>query len=424
MSGRQLHAWTFARMAGDIEPAASGKPWTIRGRGLGLRAAVQVSLIAGLLAASGAAGAAEPFDIHVVLPLTGSASFLGTSEHKALQQAEKVFAEGEGIGGRPVRFIFHDDQSNPQNAVQLATQIVADKPPVMLGSAVVGMCNAMAPLMQGGPVMYCLSPGLYPAAGGFVFSSSNATRDLVAAQIRYFRMTGMTRLAAITSTDATGQDAQRQIREQLALPENQDVQLVGQANFNPTDVSAAAQIQRLKGTDPQALIAWSTGAAIGTVFKAILDAGLEVPVATTDGNMTYAQMEQYADILPETLYIPSPEWQASDRPVPPEVAAAKRAFFAAFEGTGVRPDAAYSFAWDPALLVVSALQKLGPDATAEQARAYLAGLKGFAGINGVYDFEEIPQRGLDDSNVVVTRWDPGQNNWVIVSQPRGVPLTP
>src|SRR6185437_13394793 len=155
-------------------------------------------------------------------------------EHKALQRFEAT--EGQSAG---IKFAFHDDQSNPQVAVQLATQIIAGKPPVILGSALVAMCNAMAPLMRHGPVMYCLSPGIYPAAGSFVFSSSSATKDLIAAQIRYFRLRGLTRLGVITSTDASGLDAARNIKETLAQPENKDVELVADANFNPTDVSAS-----------------------------------------------------------------------------------------------------------------------------------------------------------------------------------------
>jgi branched-chain amino acid transport system substrate-binding protein len=390
--------------------------------------AARVSRISALVLACGivlgAAGAraADPFNIDVVLPLTGPAAFLGSAEQVALQRAEAQMAGQKTIGGRPVHFVFHDDQSSPQVAVQLATQIAAGKPPVVLGSAVVAMCNAMAPLMRRGPVLYCLSPGVYPASGSFMFSSSNATRDLLAAQIRYFRSKGMLRLAIVTSTDASGQDAARNVKEILTLPENKDVQLVGETTFNPTDVSAAAQIQRLKGANPQALIAWSTGAAIGTVFKAVQDSGLDVPVATTDGNMTYASMQRYSDILPKELLIPSPEWPRSTKAAgPADVEAAKSQFFAAFTGDE-RPDAASSFAWDPAMLVVSALQKLGPGATAEQLRAALAGLSGFAGINGSYDFVQHPQRGLDDGNVVVTRWDKIAGTWTIVSGPRGVPF--
>lgn len=368
----------------------------------------------------------DSFNIDVVLPLTGPAAFLGKAEQISLQQAEKVLAKGEGIGGRPIRFVFHDDQSSPQTAVQLATQIVAAKPAVVLGSAVVAMCNAMAPLMRNGPVLYCFSPGVYPSAGSYMFTSSVATRDLIAAQLRYFRMKGWKKIAVITSTDASGQDAARNIKELLALPEHKEIQLVGETSFNPTDVSASAQIQRLKGSQPQALIAWSTGAAIGTVFKAIVDAGLSIPVATTDGNMTYAQMTQYAGFLPKDLYIPSPQWLPDPRKeVPPTLTetnkkVAKQAFLGAFEGTGVAPDAASSFAWDPAMLVISALQKLGSNASAAQVKDYLAGLKGVAGVNGTYDFPKYPQRGLDESNVWITRWSPEKKTWVVVSESGGL----
>ena len=199
--------------------------------------------------------------------------------------------------------------------------------------------------------------------------------------------------------------------------------MVNETSFNPTDVSASAQLQRIKGSNPQVIIAWSTGSAIGTVFKAMQDAGITVPVATTDGNMTYATMKQFADVLPAELYIPSPEWLKVARDeMPQPVVTAKEQFFSAFEGTGIQPDAASSFAWDPALLAVSALRSIGPDATAEQVRDHLARLNGFAGVNGIYDFTKVPQRGLDDSNVVVTLWDKAASTWRVVSHPRGKPL--
>ncbi len=111
---------------------------------------------------------------------------------------------------------------------------------------------------------------------------------------------------------------------------------MSETSFNPTDVSAAAQIQRIKGARPQAVIAWSTAPAIGTVFKAIADAAIDVPVATTDGNMTYASMQRYADILPRRAVYPVARngRAATHRTCRPPVAAAKDAFFAAYHGDG------------------------------------------------------------------------------------------
>ena len=366
---------------------------------------------------------AAPRSIDVVLPLTGGTSFLGKAQQLALENLEAAIASGS-IKADPVHFVFHDDQSSPQNAVQLANSLVAGKPAVILGSSQVAMCNAMAPLMKAGPVMFCFSPGIHPAAGSFVFTSGVDTRDLAASMIRYWRLKGVTRLGLITSTDASGQDAERNIRAIAALPENKDIAIVGDARFNPTDVSVSAQIQRIKSADPQALIAWSTGGPIATVFKAIADAGLDIPVATTNGNMTYAQMDQYAGFLPKELFIPSAYFMnaAPGTSLPAPLEAAHVAFFGAYKTDGILPDSASTLGWDPALLVINALGQLGPDATADQLRAKLAETKGFTGVNGTYDFTKVAQRGLDESDVVITRWDKSARAWRPVSASRGVPL--
>ena len=47
--------------------------------------------------------------------------------------------------------------------------------------------------------------------------------------------------------------------------------------------------------------------------------------------------------------------------------------------------------------------------------------KGVAGINGYYDFKAVPNHGLDESNVVVTRWDAAAQTWAVVSDPLGIP---
>ncbi len=72
--------------------------------------------------------------------------------------------------------------------MQLANDLIAQKPAVMLGSSLVATCRAIAPLMKDGPVDYCLSPGIHPDAGSYVFTASVSTLDLANALVRYFRL--------------------------------------------------------------------------------------------------------------------------------------------------------------------------------------------------------------------------------------------
>jgi len=388
----------------------------------GQAAIALASVLVFVLAASGAPPSGTPYEINTILPLTGGAAFLGQPESQALQILERLVNAKGGIQGRPIHFVIQDDQTSPQLGVQLANQVMAKNVPVILGSTLVAICRAMAPLMKDGPVMYCFSPGIHPDEGSYVFTSSVSTRDLAQAAITFMRGKGWTRLAVLTSTDATGQDAEESILAAVALPQNQGVQVAAREHFNPQDVSVAAQIARVAAAQPQAFIAWSTGAPIGTVFKGIAQSGLSIPVFTTNGNQTYAQMQQYASFLPQELYIPTSTWPAYETLPPGRVKQAQKAFFDAFRAAGIKPDLGATIAWDPAQIVIDALRHLGTQATAAQIRDYIVHLRGVAGINGIYDFKTSPQRGLNLRDAIVTRWNPAKQTWDPVTGPGGGPL--
>ena len=382
-----------------------------------------------ILAATGplpaaAATAGEPYDVPVVLPLTGNAGFLGAGEQQAFKLQEGVVNAGNGIGGRPVRFVFHDDQSSPQQAVQIVNEVLAGNPKIILGSALVAMCNAMAPRVKAGPVLYCLSPGIHPDKGSYVFTSNISTQDLFRATLRYYRERGWKKIAVLTSTDASGQDAERGLRELFEQPENKDLSLVASARFNPTDVSADAQIQRMKAAEPDAIFTWTSGTPLGTVFRAIAAAGWDVPVAISDSNMLYAQMAQYSGFTPKRLFIAASDWLPSSatQDVPEAVRAQQQKMYGAYKTAGAKLDNAAGLVWDSGLIAVATLDKAGPAASDAAVHEAIQHLKGFAGVNGLYDFEAIPQRGIGLSGTVVTTWDAQAQTWTVVSHPGGAPL--
>jgi branched-chain amino acid transport system substrate-binding protein len=370
------------------------------------------------------ASAAESYKIDVVLPLTGGAAFLGRGEQQALQVFQTTANKEGGVNGQPLEFIYHDDQTSPQTTVQITNGILAAKPAVMLGSSIVAMCNAVAPLLKEGPFDYCLSPGVHPAIGSYQYSTNADTHSLIEALVSYFRLRGFTKIAFISSTDASGQDAERGFDEVIKLSANANIQVVERQRFNPTDVSVSAQIQRIKTANPEALIAWSTGAPIATVFKAIFEADLNVPVGTTNGNQTYAQMTQYKNFLPKDLYIPTSLFLPHEGMfhLDAKVEEAQRKFYEAFTAANLKPDSMSALAWDPAAIVIAALRKVGATATAAQIKEYVESQTAYPGINGIYDFKSVPQRGLTVKNALVTRWEPAAGTWVVESEPTGTPL--
>jgi branched-chain amino acid transport system substrate-binding protein len=188
--------------------------------GLVLRSLALTGLALALIAPAAPAGAADPYNIDVILNLTGPGTFLGKAEELSISLLEKRINASGGIKGRPVHFVIHDDQTQPSTTIQLMTQSIADKAPVVLGSSLAANCLATFPLVKAGPVQYCYSPSVYPPAGTFGFTSGTATKDVALAYVRFFRSKGWKRMAMISSTDASGQDADESFAQALALPEN------------------------------------------------------------------------------------------------------------------------------------------------------------------------------------------------------------
>jgi branched-chain amino acid transport system substrate-binding protein len=147
-----------------------------------------VALALGIVPLAGSA--ADPFEINVIVPLTGAGAFLGKEEAESLSLVERNVNAVGGVRGRPIKFIVADDESNPQVAVQLTNRLLAKNVPIILGGTLLASCLAMAPLVKNGPVLYCLSPGIDPQPGSNIFSTFLLTIDLLRPSIKYLRAKG------------------------------------------------------------------------------------------------------------------------------------------------------------------------------------------------------------------------------------------
>jgi branched-chain amino acid transport system substrate-binding protein len=243
----------------------------------------------------------------------------------------------------------------------------------------------------------------------------------MAVAVRYFRERGWNKVATIFATDSGGQTSEKALQGALNLPQNKSVQVVSAQHFAPGDASVAAQMAVIKGANPDIIVAWATGGAAGTLFRGEKDLGIEQPTLTSPGNLTGAFLKQYSAVLPANLIFAAVPYYGGDA----DDDATKKAvadMAKALETTGAQPDMITISAWDPGLLLVTALRQLGPNANATQLRDYFLKLKGWTGTNGPYDFTSDPQRGVGNGNVVMVHWDVPQAKAVALSQLGGAPI--
>lgn len=249
--------------------------------------------------------AVQPFEINAIESRSGDYAFQGQESIQAMQILEDMTNKAGGIDGRPIHFTVFDDQSSPATAVQDANAIPTKHPAFFIGPSAVSLCSAIAPLLANGPVMYCNSPGIHPSPGSYVFSSGISTVDTLGASKKFFANRRWTKVAFITSTDATGQDADRNIDAIFGDPKD-PMAVVAREHFNPSDLSVSAQMADIKASGAQVLVAWTTGTPFGTVLRNAHEAGLDIPILTTAANLSDAEMRAYAAFLPKELYFPEP----------------------------------------------------------------------------------------------------------------------
>lgn len=367
----------------------------------------------------GRAAADTAVDIPVILSLTGSGAFLGHDHEQVLKIYEGVVNASGGIRGTPVHFDILDDQSSPQVAVQLMNTVLAKHPNVILGPIVTATCNAVEPLLTNGPVDFCLSPSINPVRGSYLFASSTSSAANMTGSLNYARLKGYRRVGAIVTTDAAGQHNESEFRGIFAAGV-QGMQLVDVEHMAPKDPSVGAQVVKLKAANPDVLFVYATAGDFGTVVRDLNAQGLNVPVVTSGANQNASLLNQYKDFIPETLL--STGIPFTDTGATPNVKAAMQGFTDAFKRAGVDPRSLNVFGWDPAAIVVSALRRLGPTASAAQVRDYLGTLHDFAGIDAPYDFRAVPNRGISASAVFLLRWSPTRLDWTAVSRGGGKPL--
>jgi len=170
---------------------------------------------------------------------------------------------------RPARTRIHfhvwDDQSSPQSASKSpisssrrgSRRFSADDSGDLPCDPTVGRKERTADVLP--------EPSIHPASGSYAFSAGEDSADVAAVILRYLKGRGLTRIASLHATDASGADLARAFDAAFAMPEMRSLSQVAQERFNPTDVSVSAQIARIKAANPQALLTWTAGTPLGTV---------------------------------------------------------------------------------------------------------------------------------------------------------------
>ena len=236
------------------------------------------------LCAATCAFAAEPVRLGAVLSVTGPASFLGEPEKNTiLMEVDKINAAG-GVLGRPVEVVILDDETDVNKAVLAVDRLIKKENvaailgPTTSGNSLAVMGKAAAAKI---PLISCsAAEKITKPVNPYIFKVAPSDRLAVARILTHAKAKGYKKLAILTVSDGFGQ-AGREVLKELVPAEG--FELTADEVFGPKDTDMTAQLTKIQGTSPDAVICWGTNPGPAVVAKNRVQLGLTTPLYMSHG---------------------------------------------------------------------------------------------------------------------------------------------
>ena len=366
-----------------------------------------------LILSASTALAADPVRLGAVLSVSGPASFLGEPEKNTIQmEVDKINAAG-GVLGRPLEVVILDDETDVNKAV-LATDRLLKKErvsailgPTTSGNSLAVMGKAAAAKV---PLISCsAAEKITKPVNPFVFKVAPSDRLAVARILSHAKKQGYKKLAILTVSDGFGQ-AGREVLKELIPADG--FELVADEVFGPKDTDMTAQLTKIQGASPDAVICWGTNPGPAVVAKNRVQLGMKTPLYMSHGVASKKFIELAGDAA-EGLLLPAGKITAADKL--PDSDPEKAQLVAYTKAYGEKFNAPVStfggHGYDSLHLAVKAINDAGSDKP-QAIRDALEKTKAFPGIGGIFTYSPEDHAGLGPDAFIMLRIEKG--DWVIV----------
>jgi len=357
--------------------------------------------------------AAGTIRIGGLFAVTGPASFLGEPEKKTLEMLVKEANSKGGINGMQLEAVIYDTAGDATKAVQLATRLIKDdKVSVIIGPSTTGESMAVIPVAEKEkiPLISCAAGiKITDPAKYWVFKTP--ANDHVAAEkiLNYMSKQKQKTIALLTVTDGFGSSGREQIK---ALAKQKGFTIVADEVYGPKDTDMTAQLTKIRGIKPDAIICWGTNPGPAVITKNVRQLGLKVPLYMSHGVASKKFIELAGAEAAEGVMLPAGKLAIYDvlAKNDPQYRMLKDYDQAYKKAYGSEASTFGGYAYDAFLLATSAIKKAG--STPEQIRSGLEQTRNLSSISGIFNMSPKDHNGLDLSAFEMVRIAKG--DWTMV----------
>ena len=362
-----------------------------------------------MLAMSSGAKAAAPIRIGALFAVTGPASFLGEPEKNTLELLVKENNEKSGV---KIELVVYDTQGDATKAVQLANKLIKnDKVLAIIGPSTTGETMAIIPLVEKEqiPLISCAAGvKITDPVKKWVFKTP--ANDHVAAEkiLDYAARQKQRNIALLTVSDSFGSSGREQLK---ALAARKGFTVVADEVYSPKDTDMTAQLTKIRGIKPDAIICWGTNPGPAVITRNVKQLGIKIPLYMSHGVASKKYIELAGADAAEGVVLPAGKLAVYDKlkKNDSQLKVLKDYDSSYKKAYGVEASTFGGYAYDAFHLILAALKK--GEATTENIRSGIEKQHKLIGVSGVFSMSDKDHNGLDLSAFEMVKISKG--DWLI-----------
>jgi branched-chain amino acid transport system substrate-binding protein len=352
------------------------------------------------------------YKVGAVFSVTGRTSFLGDPEKKTAEMITEQINKAGGINGHKLELIVYDTEGDATKTTLAVKKLITqDKVCAIIGPSLSGTSLAVVPLAEQYKIPLISCAASYKIVHDdktnkpykWVFKTPQT--DTMAVEAIYTRLqkTGINKIAIMSVTSGFGASGRGEL---IRLAPEYKINIVADEKYGPKDTDMTAQLTKVKGTSPQAIVNWSVGPTQVTVLRNYRDLGMAgIPFYQSHGFGSRKNIELAAGAA-EGVFCPLGACNIADLlPADSPQKSVTMQYEKDYKAKYNEPLSSFGgHAWDALNMVAKALKNVGNNKA--KIRGYLEKhIKGFVGQHGIFNYSPDDHNGLtkDAFNMVVVK---------------------
>ncbi|MCL4744687.1 MAG: ABC transporter substrate-binding protein [Burkholderiaceae bacterium] len=355
---------------------------------------IELFAMAGFALAAACAQADEPIRIGVPILFSGPGAFVGDAQKRTLDmQVEAINAKG-GLGNRKIELIYYDTEGKPDVAVRMFNRLIKnDRVVAILGPSASWEAMPVKPILEasGTPsIMLASTAAIVDPVAKCVFKTPPDDRIVVERLYQHLKGVGQTRIALLSSQDAFGDGGRKEL---VSRAKAHGLEIVSDERYSMEDVDLSALLNKIKRTNAQAVVNWSSSRAPVVMTMNYRQVGLSLPLYHSHAVLSPSFLKA-TGANAEGILVAGPKLDAGDDlpgadPQRPAIMRFREQFQTRYQQPANQFGAA---AYDALNILAAAIQRSGTDpaklcAAIEQTRDYV-------GVYGVFNYSPTDHGGL------------------------------